>query len=169
MTIAYRPAQIADAAAIDRVFRQSFCDTFGHLYGPEDLASFLGGFTPDKWKGEIADAGFAFRVAEDAGECIGYIKLGPLSLPVEPGGAAIELRQFYLLHAYTGQGIAAELMEWAIGVARERGAREIYLSVFTENHRARRFYERYGFDYVAPYTFMVGNHADDDIIMRLTL
>ena len=35
--------------------------------------------------------------------------------------------------------------------------------------RARRFYERYGFEEVGKYVFMVGNHADDDRIMRLTL
>ncbi len=36
-------------------------------------------------------------------------------------------------------------------------------------HRARRFYERYGFDKVGRYTFMVGAYADEDIVMRLAL
>ena len=53
--------------------------------------------------------------------------------------------------------------------ARRRGAGEIYLSVFVDNHRARRFYERYGFEPVGRYDFMVGTHADEDIIMRLKL
>ena len=37
-------------------------------------------------------------------------------------------------------------MDWALDEARRRGARQLYLSVFIDNHRARRFYERYGFD-----------------------
>ena len=53
--------------------------------------------------------------------------------------------------------------------ARRRGARALYLSVFIDNHRAQRFYARYGFEAVGRYDFMVGTHADEDIIMRLKL
>ena len=41
--------------------------------------------------------------------------------------------------------------------------------MFVDNHRARRFYERYGFEAVGRYDFMVGTHADEDLIMRLKL
>ena len=59
-----------------------------------------------------------------------------------------------------------QLMDWAMEEARVRGAREMFLTVYTDNHRARRFYERYGFTEVGPYHFMVGEQADEDIIMR---
>jgi ribosomal protein S18 acetylase RimI-like enzyme len=45
----------------------------------------------------------------------------------------------------------------------------IQLSVYIDNDRARRFYERYGFAAVGRYHFMVGAHADEDIVMRRTL
>mgnify|MGYP006146997509 CR=1 FL=1 len=38
----------------------------------------------------------------------------------------------------------------ALDTARSRGAEELYLTVYTDNHRARRFYERYGFAFVQP-------------------
>jgi ribosomal protein S18 acetylase RimI-like enzyme len=167
--IAYRDTGPEDARTIGALFRESFVDTFGHLYAPEDLASFLGGFTEDAWRSDLSDPAYSFRIAEENGEAAGYVKLGPTTLPHVAPGPAIELRQFYLLSRWHGRGIASELMEWTMAEARRRGAETLYLSVFIDNHRARRFYERYGFTYVGPYKFMVGNHADEDMVLRLSL
>ena len=43
------------------------------------------------------------------------------------------------------------------------------LWAFQQNHRARRFYERYGFGEIGRYAFRVGETIDDDRIMRLVL
>ena len=165
----HRDATAADLPAIHAVFRASFCDTFAHLYDPKDLAEFLAKFTPTAWASELTDRRYAFRVAQADGQVVGYVKIGPLTLPVETGGNAVELSQLYILKGYHGVGIAHALMDWAIGEARRRGAEEIYLTVYTENNRARRLYDRYGFEAVGRYDFMVGSHADEDIIMRKLL
>lgn len=167
--IAYRDGVPADAAALDALFDESFTETFGPLYAAEDLAFFLSGFAVEDWARALADPAFAFRVAEADDGLAGYAKLGPVSLPVTTDAPAAELSQLYLRKAWHGAGVAQALMDWVLATARTRGAVELYLSVFTENHRARRFYARYGFEEVGPYTFMVGNHADDDIIMRARL
>jgi ribosomal protein S18 acetylase RimI-like enzyme len=60
-------------------------------------------------------------------------------------------------------------MDWVVEEARARGAEQLYLSVFVDNVRAQRFYARYGFEPVGAYAFMVGSHADEDIIMRARL
>lgn len=167
--IACRDGTPADAAAVDALFRASFVATFAHLYAPADLAAFLAGFTPAAWAAELADPAMAFRLAEDAGVAVGYAKIGPIMLPVSPAGPAMELRQLYLAEAAKGTGVGAALMEWAIAAARARGARELFLSVYVENDRAKRFYARYGFADVGPYRFMVGEQADEDRLMRLVL
>lgn len=169
MSIAHRNASEADLPAIDRVFRTGFRDTFGHLYCREDLDSFLAQFSPQAWLAEHRDPRYAFRIAESPEGAAAFVKLGPLSLPVEPAGPALELRQLYVLGPWQGTGIARELMDWALAEARGRAIAELYLTVYTDNHRARAFYRRYGFEEVGPYDFMVGNHADEDIIMRLAL
>jgi GNAT superfamily N-acetyltransferase len=167
--IGYREGTVADAKAIDHIYRTGFCDTFAHLYDPKDLQTFLSEFSLERWREELCDPSYAFRLAEGGGAPFGYIKLGPISLPVEPVVPAIELKQLYLLKEWHGKGAADALMEWALGEAERRGARELYLSVYTENWRARRFYERFGFVFHAPYVFMVGDHPDEDMIMRREL
>jgi ribosomal protein S18 acetylase RimI-like enzyme len=169
MTAFYRAATAADAATLDRIFDATFCGTFGHLYRREDLAAFLSSYGIADWETDLDDPACAFRVAEAEGAIAGYVKLAPLTLPVEPRGEALMLDQLYVLEAHHGSGIAQALMDWAIEEARLRGAAELYLTVFTGNPRARRFYERHGFTEVGPYHFMVGNHADEDIILRKTL
>ena len=169
MTISYRDATPADAATLDRIFDTSFCDTFAHLYRPEDLEAFLSSFGVEDWEAELRDASYAFRIGEADGQPVGYVKLGPLKLPVETNRPAILLDQLYILKDYHGVGIAHALMDWAIEEAQRRRAEEMYLTVYIDNHRARRFYDRYGFEAVGRYDFMVGSHADEDIIMRKAL
>ena len=169
MTFAYRGCSARDAEVVDAIFRKSFIDTFAHLYRSEDLEAFLAQFTKEAWEAELNDESYCFQLAECEGKPVGFVKLGPSALPVTTSGPAIEIRQFYVLHECRGTGVAHALMHWAMEEARVRGAREMYLTVYTDNRRARRFYERYGFEEVGPYIFMVGNQPDEDIIMRRTL
>ena len=164
-----RDAVPADAALLSDLSRRSFAETFGHLYRPDDLSAFLARLSPDAWAEELADPRFQVRLAEDAGVPAGFAKLGPPSLPCEPRAPAAELRQLYVLAPWLGAGLAGTLMNWAIDRARAGGAADLYLSVFVDNIRAKRFYARYGFERIGTYAFMVGSHEDEDDVMRLAL
>ena len=167
--IAYRDIGPEDAAALAGLHRRSFVETFAHLYRPEDLKSFLEQLSEAGFRAELSDGLHQVRFAESDGAPVAFVKLGPITLPVEPERPALEFRQLYVLRQWQGAGVAQTLSEWAIGQARARGAEELYLSVFTENHRAKAFYRRYGFTYVGPYEFMVGEQADEDEIWKLIL
>jgi diamine N-acetyltransferase len=165
----YRDATEADLPAIDALFRESFVATFGHLYRDEDLAAFLAKFTPEAWASEFAEPGLAFRIAEDADGLAGYAKISNLTLPAETEARTTELRQLYLTERAKGSGAAQALIDWAIAQGRARGSEELWLSVYVDNHRAKRFYEKNGFEDRGTYHFMVGEHADEDRLMRRLL
>lgn len=167
--IGYRDAGPADATTLSALSRSAFTETFGHLYRPEDLAVFLETLAPSCWAAQLADPGFRIRLAEDDGVAAGFAKLGPPSLPFDPRAPSAELRQLYVLDPWQGRGVAATLMDWAIATARDDGASDLYLSVFVDNARAKRFYARYGFERVGTYAFMVGTQADEDDVMRMAL
>lgn len=164
-----RDATTADLAAIDALYRESFVATFGHLYSAEDLATFLAGFTLDSWGREFDTPGYAFRVVEDEQGIAAFAKVSDLQLPAIPDGPAIELRQLYALERAKGSGAAQALMDWVFATARARGAREVWLSVYIDNHRAQRFYARHGFEDRGRHAFMVGKHEDQDRLMRAKL
>ena len=169
MTITFRIARPGDAAALAELGARSFKETFGHLYTADNLAAFLNNHKEEQWRSELADLGIAVCIGEVDGRAVAYAKLSPPGLPFEPQGHPIELKQFYVLREWHGSGVAQQLMTWVLDEARRRGAEDLYLSVFTDNQRAQRFYARYGFEEVGRWAFMVGTHADEDIIMRLAL
>ncbi|WP_235927678.1 GNAT family N-acetyltransferase [Sandarakinorhabdus rubra] len=168
--ITFRDATPADGAVLGGIARATFIDTFGTLYKLEDLATFLAQGSDAAYAAELADPDIEVRFAETGGTPIGFCKVSSLKLPApDPAPGAAELRQLYIYKPWQGLGIADMLTRWAMDRARARGAREIWLSVFTENVKARRFYARHGFEEIAPYAFMVGDQADEDILCRATL
>lgn len=169
MSVAYRDGRPGDGAAISKLFCDSFAATFGHLYAQDDIAAFLCNKQPEQFEEQLGDPAFAFRLAEQSGTLVAFAKCGPNELPVDEPDGAWELHQLYVAEDAKGQGISDALMQWALDEARRRQFRDLVLSVYIDNHRARRFYERFGFVEIGRWDFMVGNHPDDDRIMRLRL
>jgi ribosomal protein S18 acetylase RimI-like enzyme len=169
--VTYRDAAAGDAAALAALARDTFVATFGGLYPPEDLGAYLRAtYGVAIQAAQIADAARETRLAVQDGELIGYCGVGPMKLPIDTGGRrAYEVRTLYVVEAAKGVGVAPALMEWALARARARGSDDLYLGVYAQNHRAQRFYARYGFEVVGRYDFPVGATLDDERIMRLRL
>lgn len=165
-----RDAVPGDGRELAAMAARAFTDTFGTLYRAEDLRAFLdAAFGVDGLPSHLTDPAYRVRVASVDGAIIGFVKLGPVAFPGEWADDVIELHQLYVLGAWHGSGAAAQLMDWALASARAMGMRQVVLSVFVDNHRAQRFYTRYGFRETGRYSFMVGEQEDDDRIWTLDL
>lgn len=165
--IEYRTPWADEAAAIAALGRDTFIESFGSLYSAEDLALFVSNvYTPEVAAAELASPKLKFRIAEDEGRMVGLCKIGfGVTLDHEPGDKNIvELKQLYLFRTHQGAGVAQQLMDWAIAEAEAAGADQMLLSVYSDNPRAQRFYQKYGFDWIADTYFMVGNHRDDEFL-----
>lgn len=169
--IDFRDATAADGPAVAAMAAKSFTDTFGHLYRPQDLASFLTDtFGPDGLPREIGDPKLKVRIALDGDRIVGFAKIAWAStLPAPATPADGELWQLYVASDYHGAGIAAGLMDWAMAELRAAGPPRIVLSVWCDNIRAQRFYARYGFAEIGSAPFRVGEQLDDDRIWSVTL
>jgi diamine N-acetyltransferase len=169
--INYRTPTLDDAQALADLGRQTFVDTFGTLYSTENLQPFLeANYSLAALQADLNNHEHLLQVAEEAnGQMIGYCKLAMANSFPGPfeGRHVMMLKQLYLKAAYHGMGVADQLMEWTLGEARSRGYDDIVLSVFSENPRAQRFYQRYGFEKYMDYFFMVGDHRDEEFLYRL--
>ena len=157
----------AMAAIVSAVCVETFTETFGHLYRPEDLNAYLRDKCgPDAFRRVIADEAYRVWLARaQNGEVVGYAVAGVCDLPVEPMPEnAGELMRLYVRQRLQGGGLGVKLLETALDWL-ESAFRHVYLSVYAENHGAQRLYARYGFEKVAEYSYMVGEHADPEFIM----
>jgi diamine N-acetyltransferase len=166
-----RDATLDDIAALAALGARTFVETFGTLYQPADLEAFLAEVhSPAGVRFDMVDQAMRYRVAHADGVMIGYCKIGACTLPIAADGRkTAELKQLYVLEGWKGAGVAAALMDWAMACFAADGVDDVYLSVFSENPRAQRFYQRYGFAWHADYHFMVGQQADAEFIYKKAL
>ncbi|MEZ5938401.1 MAG: GNAT family N-acetyltransferase [Hyphomonadaceae bacterium] len=169
--LTFRNARPEDAADLAVIGRDTFVETFGHLYEPADLKAYLDAtFTLENMKTDLADEAVGLRVALAGRRIVGYVKVGPVKLPIDTGPEpALELHRIYVYEARQGVGVGRILLSWAIDCARQRGAANLYLGVYEHNDRAIAVYESRGFEKVGAYKFPVGNTRDNEIIMKLAL
>jgi ribosomal protein S18 acetylase RimI-like enzyme len=166
--LAIRRAVPADIDALSRIGIDTFVDTFGHLYPDEDLQAFLqDSHAPATYAGYLADPAFALWLLEDDGAVHGYALAGPSGLPhpdVAPGDG--ELKRLYVSNAVQNGGWGGRLFDAALAWLERDAPRTLWISVWSENLGAQRFYARYGFTKAGEYEFPVGRVRDREFILR---
>lgn len=163
-----RVAEAKDAEALARLGAETFRDTFGHLYPPEDLRAFLDeAHSPAAWSRLLASPEVRTWVAEVGGEPVAYAVAGPCKLPhPEVTASAGELQRLYVVRSQQGSGLGKALFQRAVAWLEAEGRRPIWIGVYSENHRALRLYESQGFERVGEYEFPVGRTRDREFILR---
>lgn len=168
MTTNIRRANIDDASTLADLGRVTFIDAFGHLYTPEDLQAFIDdSHSIDAYKRALENSDYALWLAERDGLAVGYAQAGPCGLPhaeVQPGDG--ELKRLYLLRSAQNGGVGLALLDTALAWLESDGPRTLWISVWSENYGAQRFYGRHGFAHVGEYDFIVGEQRDREFIYR---
>lgn len=94
-----------------------------------------------------ADASQLLVVVEGPGGAIvGTMQLSFIPGLSRGGATRMQIEAVRVDEALRGGGIGAAMIEWAIGCARERGARLVQLTSDARRDAAHRFYERLGFE-----------------------
>ncbi|MEO5565708.1 MAG: GNAT family N-acetyltransferase [Luteimonas sp.] len=163
-----RLATVADAEALSAVGIGTFVETFGHLYPPEDLATFLAeSHSPAAYARYLEDPRYAAWLLEDAGIAVGYAVAGACGLPHPDADAGDgELKRLYLHSSVQNDGWGARMFDMTLAWLLRDGPRTLWISVWSENQGAQRFYSRYGFSKAGEYEFPVGRVRDLEFMFR---
>ncbi len=163
-----RRATPSDAEVLSRIAAETFTETFGHTYPPQDLAAFLASaYDLEKTRRDLADPNKAAWLVEADGVAVGHALAGPCDLPHEAVTPACgELKRLYVLKAFQGGGTGSRLLAETLTWLERDGPRRLWIGVWSENFGAQRLYERLGFEKVGEYDFIVGETRDREFILR---
>ena len=146
MNISIKKAQLKDIETLSRIHSTSLIAAFGGLFPEEIVMQFFGferrlkGFAKELEKGQPVNF-----LVYDEDEAIGILSYGP-SRHMEVDDDTIEIWRVYFLPGYWGRGAAAIAMDLIMKKIQEAGYKKVILWVMEENLRARRFYEKSGFE-----------------------
>jgi diamine N-acetyltransferase len=133
----------------------------------EDLESYLKeNFTREKLFAYLSIESAAALILEKSGKTIGYALLSPGKAPnrlVPPH--SIQLKRLYILEEWTGNKLGDVLMAQCLEHVRHLGFGSIWLTVWKNNGRAIRFYERWEFLKAGVYDFVVGRDIQRDLVL----
>jgi len=167
--VTIRRATADDAETMAELGAATFVETFGHLYPPEDLQTFLAkSHSAANWLRTLTDPDRATWVVEHpSGRKIGFLGVGTCKLPV-PGleARAGEVQQLYVFAEFHNMRLGARLMDAGLEWFASQGRAPLYVGVWSENYGAQRFYARYGFNKAGEYGFQVGNTIDKEFILK---
>lgn len=175
LTHVLQPVDEDQLATLTKIARETFVDTFGHLYTTQNLDQYIKdrlslGAIINEW----SDAQTRFYLVQDeSNKSVGYIKhiensqkyLEHLPKEVERPTHSLLLERFYFIPEAQGKGIAHRAMQaWLERVTQDASLDALHLSVWEENVKAQRFYHRYGFDYSGTFGYIVGDQEDTEYI-----
>jgi len=163
-----RQATPADAALATDISRRNFTQSFGSAYPAADLASFLAqSYSLARHAAWLDDDRHALFLLERGTEVLGHALVGPCALPhADVNASDGELKRLYILKHAHGSGLGSLLIHTALAWLLKDGARTLWVGVWSENFRAQKLYQRYGFTHAGEYHFEVGATRDFEFIYR---
>ena len=171
MALSIRPLAADDLAALALVGQATFLETYAaQLPAADILAHCRGEHGEARYAQWLEKPGYDFwGVEAEQGALVGYVMLCPpdLPTPTEPGD--VEVKRIYLLSKYQGGGMGARMMQAAQERAQARGAKRLWLAVWSQNANAIAFYARQGFTQAGVRKFQVGANTYDDLVLARDL
>ena len=172
-TLHFREATSADAAALAEFMERNFRASYGHCSTPANVdAAVREHYGLAAQQRQLGDASrWHLLVEDDDARLLGHAQVrfgGQAPEAVQPLPAA-EVTRFYVDAVAHGGGVAQRMLAEVERHACQRGTVSLWLSVWSEQAQAVRFYEKSGFARAGDLIFLVGDDPKDDWLMHKVL
>lgn len=169
--ISVRTCNVKDIDTLVALGIKTFRDTFDEFNTSQNMFQYINStFTRKVVEHEMKQPGTAFFLASDDRRPAGYAKIRT-SHPPEglQSASALEIERLYAHQQYIGKRVGYMLMQTCLAHARKKGAQTVWLGVWEKNARAIAFYQKNGFEKFGEHTFMLGDDAQTDWLLKKEL
>ncbi len=145
-------------------------ESHGHSASYENMAQYIGSkLSEAALLTELLDKRNSFYWMHYEGRPAGYSKI-ILDCPNESIAAqnVTKMERLYFLEEFHGLGLAQQLFDFNLNVAKQAHQAGLWLYVWKENHRAIGFYQKMGFEIVGEGLFKISDtHYNPNHVMWL--
>jgi diamine N-acetyltransferase len=161
----------ADAETVADISKSTFYHTFHADNTEQDMQLFIQeNFALSIVRNELRDLANTFLLAYAGAELVGYAKLTEKNCPEGIDcKKSVEIARIYSTAGKVGVGVGRALMNECLALAKRNNKQIIWLGVWERNERAINFYKKWGFEKFGEHTFMLGNDAQNDWLMKKVL
>jgi ribosomal protein S18 acetylase RimI-like enzyme len=161
-----RRASYKDAQMLAELSAVTFFDTFKDTCTGEDMQGFIKTyFSIKQIEKELRNLKDFYFVGYINNKAVGYLRLKEekSEVVIITRYKSIELKRIYVSKEYHDKKVGAALMNFALNFAAEKNFEIVWLGVWEHNERAKKFYERFGFeDTGVKHPFPIGNTPQTD-------
>jgi GNAT superfamily N-acetyltransferase len=170
--VTYRTAVEPDALSLSVLATQVFLDTYATQGVRPAVAREVRRYLSEEAFAELlTQPRHSLLIAEREDHLLGFAQLthGQTHALLPSEARAAELNRLYVQRPFLGRGIGKELLARAEALAGEEGAEILWLSAWTGNAHALRFYESRGYQDVggSVYTFEGDSYETRVLLKRL--
>lgn len=160
----------ADLPLLSALASKALWESHGHSAAYEDMNRYITTkLSEEALRTELLDERNIFYWLHHDGRPAGYSKI-ILDTPNECVAAqnVTKMERLYLLEEFHGQGLAKQLFDFNVEIAKEAKQAGIWLNSWKENHRAIAFYQKMGFEIVGDSLFKISDtHYNPNHVMWL--
>jgi len=166
-----KKCSVDDLIVLQKISCDTYQKTFASMNTEANMKAYLDeAYHLDKLKKELENEASAFYFLYQDEKLAGYLKLNESDAQTEiHDPASLEIERIYVQSGFQRAGVGCRLMNYAIEVARKKKKTYLWLGVWEKNQKALKFYKKNGFYPIGLHTFVMGDEAQRDYLLRKDL
>ncbi|WP_448216722.1 N-acetyltransferase family protein [Endozoicomonas sp. 2B-B] len=165
-----RIAETKDSSDIAALSIQIWLDTYAKRGVRKSISQYvLSEFTEQNIEIKLSSENEVYFIAIEDDHLVEYLSLNVSARCPVTGSKKPELDRLYIQESFTGKGLGSKLLQEALTFCSSAGLEQLWLTVFHENTRALKFYEKHGFKEIGLTYFELENEKHKNYVLSTSI